>query len=275
MVGALKNFMYTMTDAIMQQVSKQVKKAVEATSSTRPLPRFEYVSTAGCEPSHRHDFAMSPRHSERMQEALTLTKTENHGHSNGPMHTLANEVNYGFDAIRNTLPMNRLVRRTRADLKNFMYTMTDAIMQQVSKQVKKAVEATSSTRPLPRFEYVSTAGCDPSHRHDFAMPPRHSERMQEALTLTKTENHAYSNGPMHTLANEVNYGFDAIRNTLPMNRLVRRTRGDLKVSRPPLMTSAPKPYNVRKYCEFYEQSDHEITECCELTKTLHELADKG
>ena len=36
-MDALKNFMPTMTDTIMQQLSEQVKKAMEATSSTRPL----------------------------------------------------------------------------------------------------------------------------------------------------------------------------------------------------------------------------------------------
>ncbi|KAJ8426960.1 hypothetical protein Cgig2_027684 [Carnegiea gigantea] len=59
-MDALKNFMSTMTDAIMQQVSEQVNKAVEATSSARPLPHFEYVPTTGSEPSHRDDPMMSP-----------------------------------------------------------------------------------------------------------------------------------------------------------------------------------------------------------------------
>ena len=46
-VDALKNFMSTMTDTIMQQVSEQVKKAVEAVRSTLPLSRFKYVPTRG------------------------------------------------------------------------------------------------------------------------------------------------------------------------------------------------------------------------------------
>ncbi|KAJ8438999.1 hypothetical protein Cgig2_012995 [Carnegiea gigantea] len=69
------------------------------------------------------------------------------------------------------------------DLKNFMSTMKDAIMQQVSEQVKKVVEAASSVRPLPRFEYVPTIGCEPSHRHDPVVSLRHSERMREAPYL--------------------------------------------------------------------------------------------
>ncbi|KAJ8439412.1 LOW QUALITY PROTEIN: hypothetical protein Cgig2_001752 [Carnegiea gigantea] len=42
-----------------------------------------------------------------------------------------------------------------------------------------------------------------------------------------------------------------------------------------LMTSAPKPQNARKHCEFHEQHGHTIAECRELRKALHELADKG
>ena len=41
------------------------------------------------------------------------------------------------------------------------------------------------------------------------------------------------------------------------------------------MTSAPKPYNARKYCEFHEQNGSTTDECRELRKALHELADKG
>ncbi|KAJ8427574.1 hypothetical protein Cgig2_021719 [Carnegiea gigantea] len=43
----------------------------------------------------------------------------------------------------------------------------------------------------------------------------------------------------------------------------------------PPMTTPPKPQNARKYCEFYEQSGDTTTECRELKKALHELADKG
>ncbi|KAJ8433819.1 hypothetical protein Cgig2_017889 [Carnegiea gigantea] len=58
-----------MMNAIIQQVSEQVKKAVEAASSARPLPHFEFVPTGGCEPSRRCDLMASPRRNERMQEA--------------------------------------------------------------------------------------------------------------------------------------------------------------------------------------------------------------
>jgi len=73
-VDALNNFMSTMTDAIIQQVSGQVKNAEEAASSTRPLPHFEYVPTGGCESSRRCNLAASPRRNERMQEAPHINK---------------------------------------------------------------------------------------------------------------------------------------------------------------------------------------------------------
>ncbi|KAJ8421066.1 hypothetical protein Cgig2_006337 [Carnegiea gigantea] len=38
MLDALENFMTTMTDAITRQVSKQVKRTMEAANSVRPLP---------------------------------------------------------------------------------------------------------------------------------------------------------------------------------------------------------------------------------------------
>ncbi|KAJ8440093.1 hypothetical protein Cgig2_025292 [Carnegiea gigantea] len=47
-------------------------------------------------------------------------------------------------------------------------------------------------------------------------------------------------------------------------------RGHPMLRRPP-----PKPQNARNYCNFYEQSGHTITECRQLKKVLHELADKG
>jgi len=59
----------------MKQVSEQVKKAVEAVSSTTPLRCFEYVPTMGCEPSYRYDPMMSHYHNERMRRPLMLMET--------------------------------------------------------------------------------------------------------------------------------------------------------------------------------------------------------
>ncbi|KAJ8435892.1 hypothetical protein Cgig2_010925 [Carnegiea gigantea] len=47
------------------------------------------------------------------------------------------------------------------------------------------------------------------------------------------------------------------------------------LKKPPPMTSALKPHNAWKYCEFHEQNGHTTAECRELRKTLHELVDRG
>jgi len=52
-------------------------------------------------------------------------------------------------------------------------------------------------------------------------------------------------------------------------------RGHLMLRRPPPMTVPPRPRNVRKYCEFHKQNWYTTSECRELKKPLHELADKG
>ncbi|KAJ8442133.1 hypothetical protein Cgig2_011323 [Carnegiea gigantea] len=52
-------------------------------------------------------------------------------------------------------------------------------------------------------------------------------------------------------------------------------RGHPMLRRPPPMTTPPKQQNARKYYEFHKQSRHTTTECRELKKALHELADKG
>ncbi|KAJ8423014.1 hypothetical protein Cgig2_013486 [Carnegiea gigantea] len=68
-MDALKNFMPTMTDTIMQQASKQVQRAMEAANSARPLLHFDYVPTTACEPSHWLTCVLSPHHTDRDYEA--------------------------------------------------------------------------------------------------------------------------------------------------------------------------------------------------------------
>ncbi|KAJ8427345.1 hypothetical protein Cgig2_013033 [Carnegiea gigantea] len=77
-MDTLKNFMTTMKDTILQQVTEQVKKTMDVVSSMRPMPAFNYVPTEGCEPSyrrtpvdslHRSDESLSPVD---MQRALPV-----------------------------------------------------------------------------------------------------------------------------------------------------------------------------------------------------------
>ncbi|KAJ8424932.1 LOW QUALITY PROTEIN: hypothetical protein Cgig2_027945 [Carnegiea gigantea] len=61
--------MSVITEAIKWQVSEEVKRAMEAANSARPLPHFGYVPTAGCEPSHRQVRIPSSHSAEREREA--------------------------------------------------------------------------------------------------------------------------------------------------------------------------------------------------------------
>ncbi|KAJ8429236.1 hypothetical protein Cgig2_026272 [Carnegiea gigantea] len=54
-----------MTDTILQQVTKHVKKTMEAANSMRSLPTFNYVHTAVCKPSRRHAPAKSLRRNDK------------------------------------------------------------------------------------------------------------------------------------------------------------------------------------------------------------------
>ena len=67
-VGALKNFMTTMTDTILQQVTEQVKKTMEVMGSMRPLPAFDYVPTSRYKLSHRRTPAKSLCRSDEVRE---------------------------------------------------------------------------------------------------------------------------------------------------------------------------------------------------------------
>jgi len=58
-------------------------------------------------------------------------------------------------------------------------------------------------------------------------------------------------------------------------RILLEVKEHLMLKRLQPMTSAVKPHNARKYCEFHEQNGHMTNECQELRRALHELADKG
>ncbi|KAJ8426991.1 hypothetical protein Cgig2_033849 [Carnegiea gigantea] len=70
--------MSAMTDTIMQQVTEQVKKAMEAASSPRPLPHFDYMPNTGCQPSHRHTLELSHHHSDGLRETTYPDRTADH-----------------------------------------------------------------------------------------------------------------------------------------------------------------------------------------------------
>ena len=74
-----------------------MKKAVEAASSARPLPYFEYVPTMGCQPSHRHNPVMSHHHSERLREAP-------HANSDRQTRRQNQDCSIGFNAHHSHRP---------------------------------------------------------------------------------------------------------------------------------------------------------------------------
>ncbi|KAJ8438939.1 hypothetical protein Cgig2_012834 [Carnegiea gigantea] len=123
--------------------------------------------------------------------------------------------------------------------------MMDTITQQVSEQVKMAMETANSAMPLPHFDYIPAHGGEPSHRPERVPSP----------PLLKAKAGGVSVEPERSALYEV--------------------RGHPMLQRPPLMTAPPKPQNARKYCEFHVQSEHTTTECRDLKKALHELADKA
>ncbi|KAJ8431101.1 LOW QUALITY PROTEIN: hypothetical protein Cgig2_027408 [Carnegiea gigantea] len=160
--------------------------------------------------------------------------------------------------------------------------MTNIIMQQITKQVKKAMEAAKSARPLPALEYMPTTDCEPSHKHAPITSHRPSDEVREAARPDRdgrsySENRDQSSGcPTKPSAepgvtSEVNYGLDAIRNSFLMHCLVPEVKKHQMLKRPRLITTAPKLHNVQKYYEFHK---HTTTECRELRKTLYELAEQ-
>jgi len=58
-IDALKNFMTTIVDILLQQVAEQLKKTMEAASSMRLLPVFDYEPKRGWEPSSWRDHSRS------------------------------------------------------------------------------------------------------------------------------------------------------------------------------------------------------------------------
>ncbi|KAJ8444407.1 hypothetical protein Cgig2_026611 [Carnegiea gigantea] len=99
--------MSTITDAIMQQVSEQVKKAVEAVSSASPLPRFEYVPTVGCEPPRRHEPETSPRRKAPHANGDRQSREENRDHFIGANAHPNYHPGHGRPA-KSTRPLRRM-----------------------------------------------------------------------------------------------------------------------------------------------------------------------
>ncbi|KAJ8423710.1 hypothetical protein Cgig2_016461 [Carnegiea gigantea] len=143
--------------------------------------------------------------------------------------------------------------------------MIDTIMQQVSEQVKKAVEVTSYVRPLPLRE---------SERLPTLTETGGRRERTEIAPLGPTPHTATAQamgGPPSQLRPQ--HCDEHVRSP-PRERHDLR-EGHLMMKRLPSMTSVPNPHNVLKHCEFYELNAHATAKCWELRKALHELEDKG
>ncbi|KAJ8449200.1 LOW QUALITY PROTEIN: hypothetical protein Cgig2_027202 [Carnegiea gigantea] len=140
-------------------------------------------------------------------------------------------------------------------LKNFMSTMTDAITRQVSEPVRGAIEVANSARP-------------PSLRL-----PTGSQRRAFSPTGADTvsPSHGARDGSVSIrLKRLALYGVRRMACSHETHRLPHTGA----TAKPPPMTVPPKPQNASKYCEFHKQSGHTTTECRELEKAFHKLADK-
>ncbi|KAJ8443343.1 hypothetical protein Cgig2_015824 [Carnegiea gigantea] len=138
--------------------------------------------------------------------------------------------------------------------------MADAITSQVYEQIRRAMEAASSARPHPPFDYPRVHEDKPSHRPEGIPSPRHAECDRE---VSRSDRSGRPNAGQ--LGRRAMMGPTGC-STQGGHPMLRRS---------PPMTALPKSQNAWKYYEFHEQSGHTTTECQELKKALYELADKG
>ncbi|KAJ8427828.1 hypothetical protein Cgig2_001639 [Carnegiea gigantea] len=159
-----------------------------------------------------------------------------------------------------------------------MSTMTGTIMQQISKQVKKAVEAVSSAWPLPCFKYVPAAGCEPFYRHAPVASHHHSGGRREAPCADRNDRSRAKNC-------DSSVGAKALHSHRPSHgRPVRSTTASTPYAthsrRSSWFEDARAPYADKATpddlsTKALKRKGHTTAKCRELRKALHELADKG
>ncbi|KAJ8432948.1 hypothetical protein Cgig2_020578 [Carnegiea gigantea] len=162
-----------------------------------------------------------------------------------------------------------------------MSTMTDAIMQQVSEQVKKVVEATSSARPLPHFEHVPTRDASPPIDTILQHPSVTARAYKKAFMVVGTSDLRRTTtvvplGLMPSIT--ITQVMDAQRGQPLRQCLIRDTLDKLLDLKSKSKPHAPRGGSLSGnvlLSAFHEQNGHTIVECRELRKALHQLADKG
>ncbi|KAJ8438472.1 hypothetical protein Cgig2_008959 [Carnegiea gigantea] len=139
-VDALKNLMSTITDTIMQQMTKQVKKAMEAASSARPLPHFNHVPTTGYKPSHRRVAVVKHRHSDEVREVV---HPDRDGRSQGENR----DRSIGADALQNRRPsQGRPAKSTTASTAYATHSPHTAWFKEQKQTLKPRGEASGRRR---------------------------------------------------------------------------------------------------------------------------------
>ncbi|KAJ8433007.1 hypothetical protein Cgig2_010983 [Carnegiea gigantea] len=133
-----------------------------------------------------------------------------------------------------------------------MSTITDAIMRQVSEQVQRAMEVVNSARPLPHFDYMTTAACEPSQRLMREPSPHHTDRDREALQSNQngrpwTGNHDQLTVTTTRRSSRPDQG-QLTKSITASTPYITHSREHPMLRRPPPMTAPPKPHNARKYC---------------------------
>ncbi|KAJ8444577.1 hypothetical protein Cgig2_013856 [Carnegiea gigantea] len=138
--------------------------------------------------------------------------------------------------------------------------------------------AANSARPLPHFDYVPTTSCEPSHRKVCVLSPHYIEREREASRSNQSgrpySGHHDRHAAAATRLSRRPIQGQTAKSATASTPFATHSRGHPMLQRPPPTTAPPKPQNTQKHCDFHEQNGHTTTECRELKKALHELADK-
>ncbi|KAJ8433991.1 LOW QUALITY PROTEIN: hypothetical protein Cgig2_012684 [Carnegiea gigantea] len=145
--------------------------------------------------------------------------------------------------------------------------MTDAITWQVSKQVKRAMEAANSSRPLPDVDYIPTHGGEPSHRLERIPSPRYTERERE-VSWSDRSGRPYTEQLGRCAAARPSAA--PRRGQRPNQQLLPHPMEPISGRLPGSRSKSRIPSLGDRY-----QSGHATTECPELKKALYELPDKG
>ncbi|KAJ8439295.1 LOW QUALITY PROTEIN: hypothetical protein Cgig2_018072 [Carnegiea gigantea] len=167
-------------------------------------------------------------------------------------------------------------------LKNFMTTMTDTILQQVTDEEDHAGH---KLHKATTFDYLPTARCESSHRHAPIGSLRRSDetpngfvrRPQVDSQILQLRSHYTQLIPAARLGlkNESKPKREPPgEGTLP-NALQLGSAHVVRLYEVQSMTIAPKLHNTQKHYEFHEQNGHTTDKYRELKKALHVLADTG